>query len=317
MNINIPEILVANGAGAGIVVFLLLFRIRQEQARQVHERIFSIMLFSILAALIAETTSFLIDGKIFPGCFHLQYLTNFICTAQAPIMVFLWCLFADYRIFCSTKRLKRKAGILGVPLAIILVVLLGDLFGNGIIYRVDAQNCYARGKLNIIVYVVMFAFFVESAINVRRAQKKGNLPFFFPAYSFAITCLMGTVLQGCFYGLATGWLSASVAVIFTYLELQTANSYVDSITGLFNRRYANYYLLQVVRSGTGIYGIMLDINDLKLINDVHGHAMGDRAIRAMGGVLSRSVFRNAVAMRMGGDEFVVILSNSSDQECQA
>lgn len=66
-----------------------------------------------------------------------------------------------------------------------------------------------------------------------------------------------------------------------------------------------------------MHGILLDINDFKDINDKYGHTIGDRAIRAMGKILSQSAFSNAIALRMGGDEFVVFLSESSDKECKA
>ncbi len=44
--------------------------------------------------------------------------------------------------------------------------------------------------------------------------------------------------------------------------------------------------------------------------------MGDTAIRTMGKILSQSVFNNAIAMRTGGDEFVVFISENNDEECR-
>lgn len=317
MKINIPEILAANGTGAVLVVFLLLFRIRHRQSGQVHERIFNVMLVSILAALVGETSSFLIDGRVFPGCYFLQYLTNTVCIGQTGVVGFLWCMFVDYRIYVSTKRLKQKAAILGIPLAVITALLLYNLFGNGIVFTVNSENCYSRGKWNLLVYVLLLVFFAESIANVRNARKKGIIPFFFPVYYFAVLWMIGTVIQCLFYGISTGWLSTAVAAVFVCMELQTANFYVDTTAGLFNRQYMNYYLAQVVHSGNKFHGIMLDINDFKSINDIYGHAVGDKAIHAMGEILSQSAFRNAIAMRMGGDEFVVFLSDSNDKECRA
>lgn len=315
--INIPEVLAANGAGAVIVVLLFLFRIRQQQTSQLHERLFNVMLISILAALIAETTSYCIDGRDFPGCSVLQYITNTVCLSQTSVVGFLWCLFVDYRIYCSPRRLKKKAALLSIPMAVILMLMVVNLFGNGILFVITPENEYARGTLNLLIYVVLFLFFVESIVNVRRARQREMIPFVFPVYCFVVLCMIGTVIQGFFYGLSIGWLSASIAVVFAYLELQTANSYVDAVSGLCNRQYINHHLTQVVNSGGKLHGILLDINDFKAINDIHGHSVGDRAICAMGKILNRSIFHNAIAMRMGGDEFVVFLSESSHEECQA
>ena len=317
MSLNISEILIANGTGMVMVAFFLFFRLRkQQQLRQVHEQIFSMTLVFILVALIAETFSSLIDGRIFTGCFFLQYLSNTLCIALVVVVGFSWCLFVDYRIYCNTNRLKRKAAILGIPLLLIIVMLLGNLFGNGIIFAISPENRYIRGRLNIITYVVLFIYIVESVANALNARKKGVTPFFFPIYCFVVPCMVGTIFQGFFYGLSIGWLATSMATVFVYLELQTANYYVDGLSGLFNRQYMNYYLSQKAQRDSKLHGIMLDINDFKSINDVHGHTVGDRAIHTMGKILSQSIFRNAIAMRVGGDEFVIFLYNSSDEECQ-
>lgn len=317
VNLNIPEILVANGAGIVMVAFLFLFRIKQKHSHQVHDQIFSVMLVSILLALIGETTSFCIDGREFTGCCFLQYLMNVICLSQTAVVAFLWCLFVDYRIYYSRKRLKKKAVILSVPLIVFLAMLLGDLFGAGLIFEIIAGNVYVRGKLCGMTYIVVLILFVESIINSCTAQRKGVVPFLFPVYWFTIPSMVGMALQGCFYGISVGWLSASIAAVFIYTELQTFNSYIDTTSGLYNRKYINYYLSQTIYNGNNLHGILLDINDFKDINDEYGHIIGDRAIRAMGKILSQAAFSNAIALRMAGDEFVVFLSESSDSECQA
>ena len=78
--INIPEILVANGTGAFLVVFLLLYRIRIAQTNQFDEKAYNFMLIVTFIATINETLSFIIDAR--PGfIFHIlqrQLLVIFI-----------------------------------------------------------------------------------------------------------------------------------------------------------------------------------------------------------------------------------------------
>lgn len=316
MGLNIPEILVADGTGIIMVTFLLLFRMRKQQLSQVHERIFSCVLVLSLIALTGEMVSFLIDGRTFPGCFFLQYVCNFFCVGLVVVVGFLWCLFVDYRIYCNKKRLKYKAAALCAPLLLLVTLLLSDLFGTGIIFTVDSENRYARGRFSILTYVLVFIYFMESIINAHRARKKGIVPFFFPIYCFVVPCMVGTMIQALFYGISTGWLATSIAAVFVYMELQTSNYYMDELSGLFNRQYMNYYLSQTAQQNSKIYGVLLDIDDFKLINDIHGHSAGDRAIHCMGRILVQSMHHNAVAMRMGGDEFVIFLADSSERECQ-
>lgn len=316
MDINIPEILIANGTGAVTVAFLIFYRIRRrQQFAQVHERIFSVMLTLILIAQAGETVSFLIDGKIFPRSFFLQHICNILCLGLAGVVGFLWCLFADYRIYCNKKRLNSKAAVLSSPMIIMIGLLIGDLFGGGFIFKISPENCYTRGSVGLFTYVVLFIYFAESIANALNARKKGISPFFFPIYCFAVPCMLGAIIQGCFYGLSVGWLATSMAMVFVHMELQTANYYMDGLSGLFNRQYMNYYLLQKSQSVGKLYGIILDIDDFKAINDNYGHTVGDRAIQTMGKLLSQSIFKNAIAVRAGGDEFAIFLSDSSDREC--
>ena len=296
-----------------MVIFLLCFRVRRYESKRMGERLFTAMLVFTLAGLTAETASFLIDGRIFPGCYFLQYLTNTVCTGLTVTVGFLWCLYVDFRIFCSARRLRMKGLALGVPLLVIYGLLIVNLFGNGVVFAVDAGNRYVRGSVNLAVYIVLFFFFLESIVTVYHSKQKGISLFFFPAYYFVVPCMAGTVIQGLFYGLSVGWLATSVAFMFIYLELQTGNAYVDDTSGLFNRQYLNYYLARAARGKSSLHGIMLDVNGFKSINDCYGHSMGDRAILELGRILSEALLDNAIAMRMAGDEFVVLLSRGGAQ----
>lgn len=82
---------------------------------------------------------------------------------------------------------------------------------------------------------------------------------------------------------------------------------LDSLTGIFNRRAfferAEEACAHVATIGT-FSGIMLDIDFFKSINDLHGHDMGDKAIREVAGIIA-SV--SPIVGRLGGEEFAVLL----------
>ncbi|MBU1093622.1 MAG: PAS domain S-box protein [Firmicutes bacterium] len=91
----------------------------------------------------------------------------------------------------------------------------------------------------------------------------------------------------------------------------------DYLTGLYNRRYyfdqfnklnsSKYYPLGV---------IMIDVNGLKIINDAFGHTVGDLAIKIIGDVLKYTFEEKDVISRIGGDEFTVLLPNTSAEKLQ-
>jgi two-component system cell cycle response regulator len=85
----------------------------------------------------------------------------------------------------------------------------------------------------------------------------------------------------------------------------------DGLTGLYNRRYMTGHLdTLIARGGPGGHGLsllMLDIDHFKLVNDNHGHAIGDEVLKEFGGRVARSVRGIDLACRYGGEEFVVVM----------
>jgi diguanylate cyclase (GGDEF)-like protein len=82
----------------------------------------------------------------------------------------------------------------------------------------------------------------------------------------------------------------------------------DVLTKLYNRSFYVDELNRLERRGPfPVTVIMLDLNDLKQVNDQLGHAAGDTLLRRAGEVLSKAVDRPNCAARIGGDEFAVLL----------
>jgi diguanylate cyclase (GGDEF)-like protein/PAS domain S-box-containing protein len=85
----------------------------------------------------------------------------------------------------------------------------------------------------------------------------------------------------------------------------------DPLTGLYNRRYLDDALRRELqharRQQLPVSAVMLDIDRFKLLNDAHGHEIGDRALRAVAKTISGNVRQGDIVCRYGGEEFVVLL----------
>ena len=313
--INIPEILVANGTGAFLVLFLLLYRIRIAQTNQFDEKAYNLMLIVTFIATINETLSFIIDAQ--PGfIFHiLQYLTNTIASASSGIIGYCWCLFVEYHIHRNFERIKKKSRRLAIPLMMATILIIINLFGNGIIFDISKENIYTRGPMNFILYIIVFIYYIESIYTVQKAKNDSTLVEFFPIYYFIIPCMIGTMIQGFFFGISTIWLCVAIAFILVYIESQISVSFIDDLSGLYNRKYMNHYLNKLQSNKTKhVYGFLMDINEFKAINDTYGHLKGDHALIEFGRILQHSIDKDSVAIRMGGDEFVIFAKLQSDTE---
>ena len=316
--INIPEILVANGTGAFLVLFLLLYRIRISQTNQFDEKAYNFMLIVTFIATINETLSFIIDAH--PGfIFHiLQYISNTISSASSGIIGYCWCLFVEYHIHRNFKRIKKKSRILAVPLIIAIILIFINLLGTGIIFDISKENVYTRGPMNFILYIFVFVYYIESIYTVQKAKSDSILVEFFPIYFFIIPCMIGTMIQGFFFGISTIWLCVAIAFILVYIEIQISISFIDDLSGLYNRKYMNHYLDKLQNDKPKrAYGFLMDINDFKTINDIYGHLKGDQAIIQFGKILQHSIDKDSVAIRMGGDEFVIFAILKSNEEALA
>lgn len=102
-------------------------------------------------------------------------------------------------------------------------------------------------------------------------------------------------------------------------ELKTA-SRVDGLTGLFNRRYWQERFDEIyklcVRRGKPSTALMLDIDHFKRINDTYGHQAGDKVIQMLAALIKRCVRETDLAGRYGGEEFAIILNDSTLEDAK-
>lgn len=92
----------------------------------------------------------------------------------------------------------------------------------------------------------------------------------------------------------------------------------DVMTGLYNRAYFEEALQKFEAHRVDPISVMiLDLNGLKETNDNLGHHTGDSLIRRTGEVLKASIEDHQIAARIGGDEFAIIMHESSKEDAQA
>ena len=103
-------------------------------------------------------------------------------------------------------------------------------------------------------------------------------------------------------------------------ELQTQLlelSIRDPLTGCYNRRYLNTVMRQCEAQPKGEWGcIYLDIDHFKQYNDSNGHAEGDAVLVKMARFLMRHVRAEEAVVRVGGDEFLVVLCDSDEDQTE-
>lgn len=89
----------------------------------------------------------------------------------------------------------------------------------------------------------------------------------------------------------------------------------DPLTGLYNRRGLSRRAERILSAGTDktCAIVMIDLDDLKEVNDTHGHEGGDRYILSAAEILKNIVGKSGLTARHGGDEFVLFLHGESEE----
>ncbi len=123
-----------------------------------------------------------------------------------------------------------------------------------------------------------------------------------------------------YYGLVFAMLGIYMALIYDYIyvyesagaehklamELKDASE-TDELTGVYNRRYL-HKIAQTVEGRVCI--LMIDIDHFKKVNDTYGHLAGDTVLKELVGVIRKQLRAHDVLVRYGGEEFLVILSDT-------
>ena len=104
------------------------------------------------------------------------------------------------------------------------------------------------------------------------------------------------------------------------MQVLETSAQTDPLTGLFNRKFLESYIDGTLYKGKynnipcGV--MMVDIDLFKLINDNYGHDIGDIAIKTISNTLLDVITQDDVVIRFGGEEFIVIVSNCTEERLQ-
>ena len=105
------------------------------------------------------------------------------------------------------------------------------------------------------------------------------------------------------------------------MQILERNAQTDPLTNLYNRKYLEKYIESKLYNGKykdiacGL--MMVDIDFFKLINDNYGHDIGDIAIKTIANTLMDVVEEDDVIIRFGGEEFIVVLNNCTEEKLNA
>lgn len=180
----------------------------------------------------------------------------------------------------------------------------------------DARLRYAQQEFELQRLAKESELAAERENSLSASNRLRALAF---AIAVGVLCVIGAFLF--LQRRTTARLAASNARLRQAEAQLEREARFDALTGLANRREFERRLQDALaaaqREGHRLALLFLDIDRLKQVNDTHGHAAGDALIRGFAERLTRCVGNDSVLARVGGDEFVVLLSPADTVAAEA
>lgn len=285
------------------------------QRRLLSDRLFTVMIMLTAISCTVEMLTFALDGASFRGVYFINLLGSSFLYISNMTISFLWCAYVDLRLFRNRQRIRKYYPLMAIPAIIaIIVVLINMKFG--FLFHIDENNVYHRERLGSVFYLLTIFYFSCSIFLRKSYYKQFGKSKFFPIYMFISPILLGATAQVLIYGISLGWCAVSLGLVGIHMSLQNELAYIDPLTNIYNRNYLNHIMSEMAARKVSTYGIMIDIDRFKAINDTYGHSAGDKALIEAASILKSASSGKATVIRFAGDEFIIIMNSANTEDTE-
>ncbi len=306
-----------------IVAMMMLFMvfliaIKRLDQKDTLNRAYLITLVVVFMQLGIEAVTCIVNGKeellwrIVSNVFHV------VLFGIAPLLAAVWYLLV--RNFVTTRKKTTKIHHIFIFVPVIINGILSILSPfTGLYFNISSLGIYERGPLFHLSMGFTYIFFLISIIHIIFYKHKLLINELLLLIVFNLIPIIGALFQAIFYGVLLAWSSAGFALVIVYIYLQERLVHLDVMTGVWTRRSFDYFMDKRLKQKAvdPFGGIFFDIDHLKEINDRYGHAEGDLAIVEIVSRIKGLVKGSEIISRLGGDEFIIITEDASQERLKA
>ena len=295
------------------LLLIILFKQYNEIGTSILKRQFNYLIYATIAMLIVDTACWLLDGAAFAGARILKISAESIYYVFNVLIPFLWVMYIEIAVSAEREKAFRKLKLLSIPMFALFLLIVVNLF-TGSVFTIDETNVYARNDWFYAFAVVTYAYLIYASVlairAARRASWKEDQRRYYGLVFFVVLPGVAGIIQTFFYGVALIWVFTAISIMMMYIDSMNRQISTDPLTGINNRRELTRYILRETRepSQQGLLAlIMMDVDDFKRVNDVHGHYHGDMVLSRVSEILKSSCKNTpAFLARYGGDEFCIV-----------
>lgn len=277
------------------------------------QRIFIRLLICNMVILICDITSYMINGYNQPYHVVTSHIACIIYFILHSYFGYLWMMYSIYTLYPEFIINNKQKTLILIPCFIAAFLVVTSPWTH-MIYSLNENNIYARGEYLWIVVCIPYLYWLISAIlifkEIFKPSKIREASVYFTLVVFPIPTYIGNVIQIKNYGSTLIWVCSTISLLILFINLQNYQVSRDLLTELFNRRQASKQIRremkQRLRYNYKLFGMIVDLDRFKFINDTYGHIIGDQALRETSNILRKSFRPKDFISRFGGDEFFIL-----------
>lgn len=312
---NLQAIYVANITGFLLILSLLISQYITFKNNSRADHIFSAMMYLVLTSCLIEALTFYVDGRSGILCRWINLIGSTYLYASNVVGSFLFCIYVDINLYHSWERIRKIYNRLALIVILLLISLLLNL-KFGYYFSLDSNNVYHRGPLISLFYIYVVICSAFSVVVLYIHRRRYGKREFFPIYMYLIPIIIGSMLQMFIYGISLAWLGTAIGVVALYMSILNQSSFLDALTGLYNRLFLTHSMRRMQKkTSVDYYGIMLDMDRFKSINDTYGHSAGDQALKDAANIFKKVTMKTSTAVfRYAGDEFIILMRTPNEED---
>ncbi len=263
---------------------------------------------------------------IFAIPLHSKSLLEYMCLLMVPLPILGY-------MYSYVKKSKQKKFLTSYVTLFVLQFMV--LITTIILHSTDTIHCAELLPIALVLFVADAILFTYILIKPEHEFSR-NKPVYIIAYSVILSSLLYDLIVyilkryvGLKFHSISGVASLGIITFIGILildlyhditkkmmeehehKLLLKRAYTDELTQINNRYFCSEYMDKLQHDNISNYSIVaFDLNNLKVTNDTYGHLKGDELITAAADVISDAFSSTGVVGRMGGDEFIAILTTS-------
>ncbi|GHV76214.1 hypothetical protein AGMMS49942_10350 [Spirochaetia bacterium] len=300
--------------GSALVIILIFIDyVTKYNTDTFRRKAFFRILLTAVTAMLADFVFDVFNGEPGNAIRYVLYAVSMIYYIFQVASFYYLFLFIDYLSFQDSGRTKKAGKIVWAIFIIHALILILNL-PLGFYFYLTPENVFSYGDKYFIRLIIGYFPAVMVFFDLFFLAKNFKKSQLYLILFFMIFTSLGSVIDIVLNTNGLMWPCFASALLSAYFFIVRTDLKIDGLTGIGNRNSFNEFISEMSRQNArqSYSVVMIDMDDLKGINDTLGHLEGDNALRDLAAIIKGCIRDSDFAARYGGDEFIVATREESD-----